>query len=119
MPSSPPEGGAAIAGTYITLLQMTEPATTSTPSGESAAELLDDLIRKALVLGADAADALRVGGVSLSVSQRLGKREDLERSEISDVGFRVFIGKRQAIVSSTDTSPARPRRTRRTGRSDG
>ena len=106
MRSSPPEGGAAIAGTYITLLQMTEPATTSAPSGESAAELLDDLIRKALVLGADAADALRVGGVSLGVSQRLGKREDLERSETSDVGFRVFIGKRQAIVSSTDTSPA-------------
>ena len=85
---------------------MTAPATTSAPSGGATAELLDGLIGKALKSGADAADALRVGGVSLSVSQRLGKREDLERSETDDLGLRVFIGRRQAIVSSTDTSPA-------------
>lgn len=85
---------------------MTVPATTSAPSGGATAELLDGLIGKALKSGADAADALRVGGVSLSVSQRLGKREDLERSETDDLGLRVFIGRRQAIVSSTDTSSA-------------
>ncbi len=85
---------------------MTESATMSALSEGAAAELLDGLIGKALALGADAADALRVGGVSLSVSQRLGKREDLERSEIADLGLRVFMGRRQAIVSSTDTSPA-------------
>lgn len=85
---------------------MTAPATTSAPSGGATAELLDGLIGKALKSGADAADALRVGGVSLSVSQRLGKREDLERSETDDLGLRVFIGRRQAIVSSTDTSSA-------------
>ena len=78
----------------------------SAPSGGATAELLDGLIGKALKSGADTADALRVGGVALSVSQRLGKREDLERSETDDLGLRVFIGRRQAIVSSTDTSSA-------------
>lgn len=67
--------------------------------------MLDHLIQKALKSGADSADALKVDGVSLGVSRRLGKREDLERSEASELGLRVFIGKRQAIVSSTDTSP--------------
>lgn len=77
---------------------------TSTLTTCSQPDLLNDLIEKALRLGADAADALMMDGVSLSVSQRLGKREDLERAEANDLGLRVFIGKRQAIVSSTDTS---------------
>ncbi|MBH62827.1 MAG: modulator protein [Alphaproteobacteria bacterium] len=76
----------------------------STATADTASDLLNDLIQTALGLGADAADALMVDGVSLSVSQRLGKREDLERAEGNDLGLRVFIGKRQAIVSSTDTS---------------
>lgn len=85
---------------------MPNSSTTSTASEGSAADLLNDLIQQALKLGADAADAVKVGGISLSVSQRLGKREDLERSEANDLGLRVLIGKRQAIVSSTDTSAA-------------
>ena len=76
----------------------------STATADTASDLLNDLIQTALGLGADAADALMVDGVSLSVSQRLGKREDLERAEGNDLGLRVFIGKRQAIVSATDTS---------------
>ena len=44
--------------------------------------------------------------VSLGVSQRLGKREDLERSEAVDLGLRVMLGKRQAMVSSSDRSGA-------------
>src|SRR3954470_16805875 len=55
--------------------------------------------------GADAADALYVHGESISVAQRLGAREKLESSEGRDLGLRVFIGKRQAFVSSTDFSP--------------
>ena len=52
----------------------------------------------------DAADAVLFDGTSLSVSQRLGEREDLDRAESADFGLRVFIGQRQAIVSSTDKS---------------
>lgn len=66
--------------------------------------LLEDLIRKAKAAGADAADAVLFDSASLSLSQRLGKPEKLERSESGDLGLRVFVGQRQAIVSSTDRS---------------
>ena len=65
-------------------------------------DVLDRLIRAALAAGADAADALFVEGVSASVSYRLGKLEDVERAEGSDLGLRVFVGNRVAFVSSTD-----------------
>lgn len=68
---------------------------------------LEDLVRAARRAGADAADALIVGSTSLSVQRRLGKIEELERSESADLGLRVFIGRRQAIVSSTDVDPRR------------
>lgn len=68
--------------------------------------LLNDLINKAKAYGADDADAVLVSGTSLSLSQRLGKPENLERSEGQDLGLRVFIGKRQAIVSSSDFNGA-------------
>ncbi len=67
--------------------------------------LLDDLIAKARAAGADAADAVLFDSASVSLSQRLGNPEKLERSESGDLGLRVFVGKRQAIVSSTDRSP--------------
>ena len=67
--------------------------------------LLGDLMKWAKAAGADAADALYVHGESISVAQRLGAREKLESSEGRDLGLRVFIGKRQAFVSSTDFSP--------------
>jgi PmbA protein len=67
---------------------------------------LSDLIRQARTAGADAADAVLVNGTSLSVSSRQGKTEHLERSEGRDLGLRVFVGKRAAIVSSTSLDPA-------------
>ena len=66
--------------------------------------LLDRLIGKALAAGADAADALFAQGASLSLAYRLGEREKLSRAESTDLGLRVLIGKRQAIVSSSDMS---------------
>jgi len=72
---------------------------------EDALTLLTDLIKKARKAGADAADAVYVEGVSLSHAQRLGAIEKLERSEAQDLGLRVLIGQRQAIVSSTDQAP--------------
>ncbi len=73
---------------------------------DESLSLLDDLIKKALSNGAEAADGVYVEGVSLSLSQRLGKRENLSRSENADLGLRVLIGSRQAMVSSSDTSLA-------------
>ncbi len=66
--------------------------------------LLSDLVAKATRAGAEAADAVLFESASLEVSYRLGAREDLERSESKDLGLRVFLGQKQAIVSSTDMS---------------
>src|SRR5580693_9722748 len=67
-------------------------------------KILDAVIAAAKRHGADAADALFVENISASVSYRLGKLEDVERSESSDLGLRVFVGNRVAFVSSTDLS---------------
>src|SRR5881398_187502 len=68
-------------------------------------DLLQDLVARAKKAGADAADAVLFEGTSLSHARRLGKTEKLERSESQDLGLRVLIGKRQAIVSTSDRSP--------------
>src|SRR4051812_32122030 len=67
--------------------------------------LLGDLIAEARKAGADAADAVFISGTSLSVSRRLGKTEHVEQSEGQDLGLRVFLGQRAAIVSSTTIDP--------------
>jgi PmbA protein len=84
---------------------MSHDAPAAVASEQQTVDMLSDLIAKARKAGADAADAIFVNGVSLSHAQRLGKIEKLERSEGSDLGLRVFVGKRQAIVSSSDMSP--------------
>ena len=48
---------------------------------EEMLNLLTDLIAQAKANGADAADAVHIESVSLSVAQRLGNPEMLERSE--------------------------------------
>src|SRR5579862_9851359 len=67
-------------------------------------DLLQDLVARAKKAGADAADAVLFEGVSLSHARRLGKVEKLERSESQDLGLRVLVGRRQAMVSSSDRS---------------
>jgi PmbA protein len=67
--------------------------------------LLGDLVAKAKKAGAEAADAVHFSSTGLSHAQRLGAPERLEREESHDVGLRVLLGKRQAIVSSTDLAP--------------
>ncbi|MBL8663959.1 MAG: TldD/PmbA family protein [Candidatus Odyssella sp.] len=69
-------------------------------------ELLADLLKRAKAAGADAADALYAETDALAHGQRLGKIEKLERAEARDLGLRVFVGKRQASVSSTELAPA-------------
>jgi PmbA protein len=72
---------------------------------KNSLDFLQDLVGRARRAGADAADAVLFEGASLSHARRLGKTEKLERSEGQDLGLRVFIGRRQAVVSSTDRSP--------------
>ena len=79
------------------------PQTTLTDTDE-ALNLLDDLVKIARGRGAGAADAVLVNGVSLSVAQRLGHQEKLERAEGNDLGLRVLVGRKQAIASSNDWS---------------
>src|SRR5215510_6479694 len=64
--------------------------------------LLETAVKFAKAAGADSADAVIGRNLSLSVGERLGKLEKLTRSEDQDLGLRVFIGKRQAIVSTSD-----------------
>lgn len=72
----------------------------------NALDFLSDLIARARRAGADAADAVFAQGTSISHARRLGKLEKLERAEGQDLGLRVFVGKQQAIVSSSDRSAA-------------
>jgi PmbA protein len=70
-------------------------------------DLLSDLIVRARTAGADVADAVLISGTSLSVARRLGETEHVERAEGRDLGLRVFLGKRVAIVSATTVDPSR------------
>lgn len=75
------------------------------PPSDVDVNLLADLMKWAKAAGADSAEAFYVHGESLSVAQRLGKREKLEGSEGRDLRLHVFIGQRNASVSSTDFAP--------------
>ena len=66
--------------------------------------LTQTMLAAATRAGADAADALAVNGVSVSVDVRGGALEQAERAEALDLGLRVFVGQRQANVSISDSS---------------
>jgi PmbA protein len=70
------------------------------------ADLTDAMLTAARRAGADAADAVAIDSASVSIEVRQGKLEQAERSESLDIGLRVFIGQRQAIVSSSDARDA-------------
>lgn len=65
-------------------------------------DLAERLVTAARRAGADAADAIAVRGVSLSVDVRDGAVEESQRSEGDDVGLRVLVGQKQAVVSTND-----------------
>ncbi len=67
-------------------------------------DLAQRLVEAARRAGADAADAVAVRGVSQGVEVRDGRVEESERSEGDDVGLRVLVGQRQAVVSTNDVS---------------
>jgi PmbA protein len=65
-------------------------------------DLAERMVAAARRAGADAADAIAVRGVSLSVDVRDGAVEESQRAEGDDVGLRVLVGKKQAVVSTND-----------------
>jgi len=73
-----------------------------TLSPDDLCQALLDAAKKA---GADAADTIVVQGSSVSIEVREGSLEHAERSESIDLGLRVLLGQRQAIVSTSDTRP--------------
>ncbi|WP_299722060.1 metallopeptidase TldD-related protein [uncultured Tateyamaria sp.] len=73
-----------------------------TPSDLS--DLTARLLAAAKDAGADASDAIAIQGTSVSVDVRAGALEQAERSEGIDLGLRVFVGQKQANVSSSDAS---------------
>jgi PmbA protein len=62
----------------------------------------EQLVAAARRAGADAADAVAVRGISQSIELREGTIEESARAEDDDVGLRVFVGRRQAVVSTND-----------------
>ena len=70
-----------------------------------AQERAADIVARAVRAGVDAADAVFAADASTEISVRLGKLEDVGRSESEDLGLRVFVGRRSASVSTSDLSP--------------
>lgn len=70
-------------------------------------DLIATLISRARAAGANAADAIYVNRTAHGAQVRNGRTEDLERSETCDLGLRVFVGQRAAIVSATALDPTR------------
>lgn len=75
----------------------------------SAAPTLAALERRAAALvdaakhaGADACDAIAAVSRSLHVNVRDGKVEENGAAEADELGLRVFVGRRQAVVSTSD-----------------
>src|ERR1700681_2577328 len=75
---------------------------TSLLDQSALADLAERLVAAARRAGADAADAVAVRSMSLSVEVRHGEVEASERAEGDDVGLRVLVGRRQAVVSTND-----------------
>ena len=65
-------------------------------------DLAERLVASAKRAGADAADAVAVRSISLSIEVRDGAVEESERAEGDDLGLRVLVGKKQAVVSTND-----------------
>ena len=65
-------------------------------------ELAERLVAAAKRAGANSADAIAVRGMSLSVDVRSGAIEESPRAEGDDVGLRVLVGNKQAVVSTND-----------------
>ncbi|MBL1435113.1 MAG: TldD/PmbA family protein [Rhodobacteraceae bacterium] len=69
-------------------------------------KLTAKMLEAAKRAGAEAADAIVIKGESLSIEVANGALEHAERAEGIDLGLRVMIGQRSAVVSVSDASDA-------------
>lgn len=63
--------------------------------------LASELLKAAKAAGADVADTVLISGTSVGVQRRMGKTEETERAETRELGLRVFVGQKSAIVSAS------------------
>ncbi|MEM1302124.1 MAG: DNA gyrase modulator, partial [Pseudomonadota bacterium] len=66
--------------------------------------LASQMLDAARTAGAEAADVLITQGTSVSIDVRAGALEEANRSEGIDLGLRVLVGPRQAVVSASNAS---------------
>ena len=108
VPGAAPRAGRPAAGGALLSAPSRTPkrAAVSDPSPlldqSGLATRVERLLEAARRAGADAADALAVRSVALSVEVRDGAVEESERAESDDFGLRVLVGRRQAVVSTND-----------------
>lgn len=73
-------------------------------TARSLEPLAQALLKRAADAGATSADVICTKGRSLGVSVRDRALEDIDASEGRDIGLRVMVGQRQAVVSGSDMS---------------
>jgi PmbA protein len=73
-------------------------------STEEASARAQALVERARRAGADMADAVYSADASESIQVRLGKLEDVQRSESEHISLRAFAGKGSASIGSSDLS---------------
>lgn len=78
--------------------------TRNKPDTTTPFERLEALLKAAKIAGADTAEAVFAESRSLSVGVRKGDLEAVERDETADLGLRVFVGRKQAVVSVSEFS---------------
>jgi PmbA protein len=81
---------------------MLAPATADLFDQRPLIERAERLVKAARAAGADAADAVAMRSLSLGIEVRDGAVEESESAEGNDLGLRVLVGKRQAVVSTND-----------------
>ena len=75
-------------------------------------DLLTILLEEAKKNGASDADIILTKNKGLTITCRNGADETVEQYESYDIGLRVFIGKRNVIISTNDTSKKKTKRVR-------
>ena len=80
-------------------------ATTVTPVEVDLREMATDVVKRAMQLGASAAEAVVGEGSEFSTVVRLGQVETLKESGSRALGVRVFVGQHAANTSTSDLSP--------------
>jgi len=80
-------------------------SSTSTTMANDLPEVASDVVRRAMLGGATAAEAVAVDGSEFSTVVRLGEVETLKESGSKAIGVRVFFGQRAASTYSSDLTP--------------